>query len=178
MTNKRDATVYALGNSYAPDGVKMITIPLGSSHEWLIPESLLLSASIMNKEAKPLLAVRPDANCLFERMDIRCGGVLVESVTDYARCNTLFTRLTMSPTERLNLEQLGFGTQISSTDPQWDAAANHLAAPVTATVGATKRISWKLNLGTLFSQFRWLLLFALSGRGIEVSFFGPFFLNP
>ena len=173
VTGKRDATVYALGNSYAPNGVKMITIPFGSSHEWLVPESVLFSANIVNKEAKPLQAVTPDANCLFERMDIRVGGVLVESVTDFARCNTLFSRLTMSAQKRLNLEQLGFGTQVSSTPPEWDAASQHVAATVGNSL--TKRIFWKLNLSALFSQHRWLPLYSLSGRGIEVSLYlAPF----
>ena len=169
VTAKRDATCWALGNSYSPAGVKHIQLAFGSSHEWLVPESVIFNANLINKEAKPLQCVTPDPNALFERMDIRVGGVLVESVTDYARCNTLFTRLTMSPTKRLNLEQLGFGTQVSSTPPEWDAAQNHVAAQVGNS--ATKRIFWKLNLSALFSQHRWLPLYALSGRGIEVNFF-------
>jgi hypothetical protein len=173
VTHKREATVYALGNSYAPNGVKMITVPFGSSHEWLVPESVIFSANLVNKEAKPLECVTPDPNALFERCDIRVGRVLVESITDYARCNTLFTRLTMSATKRLNLEQVGFGTQISSTPPEWDAAQNHAAAQKLNS--ATKRIFWKLNLSAIFSQHRWLPLYALSGRGIEVNLFlAPF----
>jgi len=79
----------------------------------------------------------------------------------------------MSAAKRLNLDQLGFGTQVSSTPPEWDAAQNHVAAQVGNS--ATKRIFWKLNLSALFSQHRWCPLFALSGRGIEVScFLAPF----
>ena len=89
VTAKRDATCYALGNSYAPNGVKMITVPFGSSHEWLVPDSVIFSANLINKESKPLQAVTPDANCLFERLDIRISGVLIESIKEYARINTL-----------------------------------------------------------------------------------------
>ena len=173
-THKRDATVYALGSSYSPNGVRMIQIPFGSSNEWLIPESILFSAQLQNLENKPLQAATPDPNCLIERVDIRVGGILAESITENARCSTLFTRLTMSPTKRLNLEQLGFGTQVSSTPPEWDAAANHLAAQVGNN--GTKRIFWKLHLSGLFSQSKWLPLFCLGGsRGIEVNMFlAPF----
>ena len=34
---KREATVFALGSSYSPDGVKMIQIPFGSTTEWMVP---------------------------------------------------------------------------------------------------------------------------------------------
>ena len=173
VTHKREATVYALGNSYAPNGVKMITVPFGSSNEWLVPDSVIFSATLINKESKVLQAVTADANCLFERLDVRCGGVLIESITDFSRCNTLFTRLTMSTQKKLNLAQLGFGTQVSSTPPEWDAAQNHVAAQVGNS--ATKRVFWKLNLSALFSQHRWCPLYALSGRGIEVNMFlAPF----
>jgi len=165
------ASVYALGNTYSPTGVKMITVAFGSSHEWLVPESVIFSANLIKPETKPLQAITPDPNCLFERVDIRVGGVLVESVTDWGRCNTLFTRLTMNPTKKLNLAQLGFGTIISGTDPQWDSAQNHAAKKVEGAAGTSKRIFWKLNLSALFSQHRWLPLYALSGRGIEVNMF-------
>jgi hypothetical protein len=167
--------VYALGNTYSPTGVKMITVAFGSTNEWLVPESVIFSANLIKPEAAALQAVTPDPNCLFERVDIRVGGVLVESVTDWGRCNTLFTRLTMNPQKKVNLAQLGFGTQISGTAPHWDAAQNHAAAQVTGAAGTSKRIFWKLNLSALFSQHRWLPLYALSGRGIEVNMFlAPF----
>ncbi len=41
---KREATVFALGSSYSPSSVKMLSIPFGSSTEWLVPESVVFSA--------------------------------------------------------------------------------------------------------------------------------------
>ena len=35
----------------------MISIPFGSSSEWLVPESVYFSALFTNKEAKPTLTV-------------------------------------------------------------------------------------------------------------------------
>ena len=145
VLGKREATVFALGSSYSPNGVKMIQVPFGSTTEWLIPESILFSAEFENLDAHPAFPATPDANCLFERIDIRMGGNLIESITESNRCNELFTRLTMSPTKKLNMAQIGFGSQIPTVEPDWSAAQNHEAAliPAHGTVGSSKRIHWK-----------------------------------
>ena len=72
-TSVRDATVFALGNLYSPAGVKMISIPFGSTSEWLVPESVIFSAQFTNKEAKPCIPASPDPGILFERCDLRMG---------------------------------------------------------------------------------------------------------
>jgi hypothetical protein len=108
-------------------------------------------------------------------MDIRMGGQLVESLTELARCNTLFTRLTMSAAKKLQVAQMGFGTAVPATSavPYYDAAANHKAEPVAA--GATVRIFWKLHLSAVLSQHRWVPLFCLSGNGLSINLFlAPF----
>ncbi len=112
----------------------MISIPLGSSSEWLVPESVYFSALYTNKEAKPCVPADPDPNVLFERMDVRMGGQLVESLTEFSRCNTLFTRLTMSAAKKLQVAQMGFGTAVPATSavPYFDSAQNHKAEPVAA----------------------------------------------
>ena len=79
-TAKRDATVYALGNLYS--GVSMISIPFGSSSEWLLPENVYFSALFTNKKAKPCVLASPDPKILIERMDIRMGGQFVESFVE------------------------------------------------------------------------------------------------
>jgi hypothetical protein len=153
----------------------MISIPFGSSSEWLVPESVYFSALFTNKEAKPCVPADPDPNVLFERMDVRMGGQLVESLTEFARCNTLFTRLTMSAAKKLQVAQMGFGTAVPATSavPYFDSAQNHKAEPVAA--GATVRIFWKLHLSALLSQHRWCPLFALSGQGLVFNLFlAPF----
>ncbi len=167
---RREATTYTLGSSYSPAGVKMLQYTFGSSAEWLVPE-ILFSADFQNLDAvHAAWPATPDANCLFERIDIRCGGTLIESVTESARCNSLFTQLTMSPQKKINLAQLGFGTAIPTAEPDWSAAANHEAMTIPAS--GTKRIHWRCNLSGLLSQHRWLPLFALGeGTGLTVSFY-------
>ena len=144
----------------------MISVPFGSTSEWLVPESIVFSANF-NPVGGTCFPATPDANCLFERIDIRLGGQLVESVTESARCNELFTRLTMSPQKKVNLAQMGFGTQIPTTEPDWSSAQQHEAG----VVAATKRIHWKCNVSGLLSQHLWIPLYALSGMGVVVNFF-------
>ena len=104
VLGKREATVFALGSSYSPNGVKMLHIPFGSTTEWLIPESIIFSAEFENLDTTHAAwPCCPDANCLFERIDIRMGGNLIESISESNRCNELFTRLTMAPTKKLNM---------------------------------------------------------------------------
>ena len=169
---KREATVFALGSSYSPSTVKMLSIPFGSTTEWLVPESVIFSAIFENLDGtNDAWPATPDANCLFERIDIRCGGNLIESVTESNRCNELFTRLTMSPQKKLNHAQMGFGTAVSQTSPEWDSAQMHIAAKVGhVAADKKKKIMWRCNLSGLLSQHRWIPLYALSG-GLVINFF-------
>jgi len=170
VLGRREATVFALGSSYSPAGVKMISVPFGSTTEWLVPESVLFSAEFENLDGtNAAWPATPDANCLFESIEVRMGNQLIERVTESARCNELFTRLTMSPQKKLNMAQMGFGTQVPAAVPDWAAAQNHDAATVAAS--GSKRIHWKCNLSGLLSQHRWLPLFALSGQGLVVNFY-------
>ncbi len=94
---------------------------------------------------------------------------MIESISESATVNELFTRLTMSPEKKLNLAQLGFGTQIPSTEPDWSAAQNHEAMTIPAS--GSKRIHWRANLSGLLSNHRWCPLWALGGSvGLQVSF--------
>jgi hypothetical protein len=76
----------------------------------------------------------------------------------------------MSPEKKVNLAQLGFGTQIPSAEPDWFAAQNHEAKTIPAS--GSKRIHWRCNLSGLLSNHRWIPLWALGGSvGLQVSFF-------
>ena len=114
----------------------------------MVPETLIFSAEFENLDSNnEAFPATPDPHCLFERMDIRLGGQLVESVTDVGRCNELFTRLTMSPQKKVNLAQTGFGTAIPSAEPDWSSAQNHEAKKIPkGSDGGTKRIFWRANL--------------------------------
>ena len=71
--------------------------------------------------------------------------------------------------KKLNMADLGFGTQVPTAEPDWSAAQNHDAATIPAS--GTKRIHWKINLSGLLNTHRWLPLFALSGQGLSISCF-------
>ena len=167
---RRASTTFALGSSYSPDGVKMLSFAFGSTTEWMDPTTLIFSAEFENLDsANEAFPATPDPHCLFERMDIRLGGQLIESVTDVGRCNELFTRLTMSPQKKVNLAQTGFGTAIPSAEPDWSSAQNHEAKKIPGS--GTKRIFWKANLSGLLTSSRWCPLFSLSGQGLVVNWF-------
>ena len=68
----------------------------------------------------------------------------------------------MNPAKKPNLAQLGFGTKKGNGDPEWYAAQNHEAAQIGNNL--TTIIFWKLNLSALFSQHRWLPLYAVWQR--------------
>jgi len=167
---KREATVFALGSSYSPTSVKMISIPFGSSNEWLVPESVVFTAIFENThgslEAWP---ATPDANCLFERIDVRLAGQLIESVSESNRVNELFTRLTMSSDKKRQAAQMGFGTAVTNVAPEWDAAQKHFANKIPHS--AKKKIMWKVNVSGLLAQHRWIPLYALSGLGLVINFY-------
>ena len=163
----RGSCSYALGSSYSPITNRMISVPFGSTTEWLVPESLLFSANFHNLDNVNLAwLATPDANCLFERIDIRLSGQLVESITESNRINEMFTRLTMSPQKKANLSELGYGTQSSDSTNQWFSAQNHVAGIVGH--GETKQIHWKCVVRGLLNQHRWLPLYSMSGNGLSV----------
>ena len=59
---RREATVFALGSSYSPAGVKMISIPFGSTTEWLVPESVVFNANFQNTDGtNACFPATPDA---------------------------------------------------------------------------------------------------------------------
>ncbi len=80
---KREATIYALGSTYSPNSVKMISIPFGSVNEWLDPQTVCFCADFKNPHATdPCWPASPDPNVLFETIEIRMGGTLIERVTE------------------------------------------------------------------------------------------------
>ena len=81
VRGRGNATVYALGSSYSPSGVKMISFQFGSTTEHLVPESIVFSANFQAPGAvgdagSSIFPANPDANVLFERIDIRLSGQL------------------------------------------------------------------------------------------------------
>ena len=148
----------------------MLSFTFGSTSEHLVPESIMFSAlfkapgaiGAANSDCFP---ATPDANCLFEKIDVLVGGRTIESVTESARVNELLTRLTMSPQKKENLSHYGFATQIPANEPDWSASANHDAGTIAA--GTTKRIFWKANVSGLLTQHLWIPLYATTSMTVN-----------
>ena len=83
VTHRRQATTFSNVNSASPDGVKTITINVGSASEWLSPESCILNTLLTNSDGtNALFPATVGAHCLFDRLQIRLGSTLVEDIQD------------------------------------------------------------------------------------------------
>jgi hypothetical protein len=109
VTNRRSVTYWPQGgNSYAPNGVKVMKIGLNGD-SWLDPSTVKLFFTVTNNHATLLLKPRiPAPWVFFRRVRVLCGGQIVEDIDDYNRLHQMFHL--MKPTEkRLNDFVEGFG---------------------------------------------------------------------
>ncbi len=91
VQNRRSSTTFSNVNSASPDGVKAITINVGSGSEWLDTSTVLLSMSIKNTDLNslPLWPAAPEASILFDRLQVRLGSTLVEDIQEYSKLTQL-----------------------------------------------------------------------------------------
>ena len=164
---RRSSSVFSNVNSASPAGVKTITINVGSSSEWLDPSTVLLSMLITNGDnTNALWPAAPEASVLFDRLQIRLGSTLVEDIQEFGKLSHIMTKLSMSPQKKLDHAQLGFGTQVPASNPNFNLADQHDARTIAAS--GSKRIYMKFDLSGLFSQHRWIPLYALGGQGLQL----------
>ena len=167
--SSREATTFSNVNSASPTGVKAITINVGSSSEWLDPSTILLSFLITNNDtARELFPATVGAHCLFDRLSIRLGSTLVEQISEFGKCTEILTKLSMSPQKRLDQGHIGFGTAATAAAGGYWIDGNHAARKIASGTTGTKRVYMKFDLSGLFSQHRWLPLFALGGQGLQI----------
>ena len=62
--------------------------------------------------------------------------------------------------------QLGFGTTAASANGSYFLADQHDARTIAAS--GSKRVYMKFDLSGLFSQHRWIPLYALGGQGLQL----------
>ena len=62
--------------------------------------------------------------------------------------------------------QLGFGTAAASANGSYFLADQHDAQTIAAS--GSKRVYMKFDLSGLFSQSKWVPLFALGGQGLQI----------
>ena len=85
-------------NVASPDGVKAITINVGSASEWLDPSTVLLSFLITNTDnTNALFPAAPEASILFDRCQLRLSSSLVEDIQEFNKLCHIFTKFSMSP---------------------------------------------------------------------------------
>ena len=66
----------------------------------------------------------------------------------------------------MDMAQLGFGTQAASANGSYFLADQHDAQTIAAS--GSKRVYMKFDLSGLFSQAKWIPLFALGGQGLQI----------
>ncbi len=166
-THSRESTTFSNVNSASPAGVKTVTINVGSSSEWLDPSTLLLSFLITNTDGtNALWPATVGCHCLFDGLQIRLGSTLVEDITEFGKLTEIMTRLSASPQKKIDMGQLGFGTTAASANGSYFLADQHDARTIAAS--GSKRVHMKFDLSGMFSQHRWIPLYALGGQGLQI----------
>ena len=167
VTQRRQATTFSNVNSASPTGVKTITINCGSSSEWLDPSTALLSFLITNTDGtNALWPATVGAHCLFDRLQVRLGSTLVEDIQEFGKLTEIMQKLSMSPQKKMDQGQLGFGTAAASVNGSYFLADQHDAQTIAAS--GSKRVYMKFDLSGLFSQAKWIPLYALGGQGLQI----------
>jgi len=167
VTQRRNSTSWSNVNSASPAGVKTITINCGSSSEHLDPSTVLLSFLITNTDGtNALWPATVGAHCLFDRLQVRLGSTLVEDIQEFGKLTEIMQKMSMSPQKKMDEGQLGFGTAAASVNGSYFLADQHDAQTIAAS--ASKRVYMKFDISGLFSQHRWLPLYALGGQGLQI----------
>ena len=133
-----NTTTFSNVNSASPSGVKMITISVGSSSQWLDPQTVLLLFLITNTDTvNALWPATVGAHCLFDSVTIRMGSTEVERIDQFGKLSEIMTKYSMSPQKRMEVGMLGFGTQVKATNPNMYMTDQHDARPIPP--GGSKR---------------------------------------
>ena len=162
---RRNATVHSSIGTASPTGVSTIKYTLSSSTEWLAPESVVISFVVNNLHGtKALQPATVGAHSLFERLQIRVGGQLVEDIDHFGAVTEAFERCVPAE-KRLNFGGLGFGQVLAGTTNPFMGGTDHTAKPIAAT--KSKRVFMRLGLSGLMHSKKWIPLWAVAG-GIEL----------
>ena len=171
VTSRRQSTTFSNVNVANPESVRVITINCGSASEWMDPKTVLLSFNIKNKDnTNHLYPATPDPACLFSRLQIRLGSTLIEDISEFGKIQDVMTKFSMDPQKRMDHYQLGFGVAppVASTTTQYSYFDTALQIADKIAPGKSERVYMKFLMSGLFSQDKWLPLFALGGQGLQI----------
>ena len=112
VTNRRSVTFYPQGgNSYAPNGVKVIRLAL-TGDGLLDPSTIRVMFDLTNLSTEFYRTLKTISGpwSFFRRMRLMAGGTMIEDIDNYARTHEMFHKF-VSPAERKNDTTEGFGIE-------------------------------------------------------------------
>ena len=110
VQERKSSTWYASGgNSYSPNGTKVIKLVL-TGDGWLDPSTFRVMFTVNNDADTTNELLRPlgEGHSFFSRMRVMMGSTIVEDIQDYARLHQMFNLL-ISKNSKTNLAAEGFG---------------------------------------------------------------------
>ena len=168
VSSRNLATTYCATPSCSYQTCNVINLQIGSATQWMDPLTHQVTMNVINEEAGiPLQFASAHPMGLFERMAILLGGVVCEDVFGANRLANLL-HVYESTDKRITNANLGFGTQMptkveaSAATEDLYVADMHKAVEIAG--GQSKRVCFSLNCSALLTQFKWVPLFAVSGR--------------
>ena len=88
IVSNNQVTSFCPQNIVTHNGTNVLELSFSSSDQWMDPRSLILAVDIENTGTAPLEFLSTDMQVLFSRLQIRCGGTIIEDQ------NQNFNRLT------------------------------------------------------------------------------------
>ena len=123
IISNNQVTSFCPQNVVRHDGTNVLELNFASSDQWMDGRSLIIAFDIENlDQAHPLEFLSTDMQVMFSRLQVRCGGTIVEDQNqNFNRLTTLLNKL-QSTDKILETSALALGTpQNMTANP---AAAN------------------------------------------------------
>ena len=109
FTDRKSVTFYASGsNEYSTSGTKLIKLAINGDG-WMDPSTFRIAFDVLNTDLAPAL-LRPLSGgwSFFRRLRILSGGTIIEDISEFNRCQELFTIL-INKNSKVNIDAEGFG---------------------------------------------------------------------
>jgi hypothetical protein len=162
-TSREESSFFPSGGStFSPTTTKELRFVI-SGHGWCDLSTCYLSCKVTNLHATAgnlLRPICPDGSALWTRARVALSGTTVETVESYSRVSNLYSKL-MSPQKRADMANLAFGYTGNFAD-------GSEVADTIAGAGGSKTILMSFHALGLWTQPKWIPLFALAG-GLTLS---------
>lgn len=155
ITERKSVTFHASGSneySAANGGTKLIKIGVNGDG-WLDPSTVRIAFDVYNTNALSGALLRPvsGGHSFFRRLRILANGTIVEDISEFNRCQELFTIL-MNKNSKVNVDAESFGC------PPYDYTTNEAVANFPGIAGQQSQTIIFTPLSGILSQNRWLPL--------------------